>query len=93
MSELLPDERGYFGKYGGRFVPETLMSVLDELTKAYKKAKADTAFWVEFESMIGLMLEVGLALLLVGFVLVFCFALMSSAHSGAASASPFLSWN
>ncbi|MBM4432626.1 MAG: tryptophan synthase subunit beta [Chloroflexi bacterium] len=47
----LPDDRGYFGDYGGRFVPETLMSVLDELTVAYKKAKADAAFWAEFESM------------------------------------------
>ncbi len=51
MSRLLPDERGYFGDYGGRFVPETLMSVLDELTKAYDSAKADPAFWAEYEAM------------------------------------------
>jgi len=51
MSALLPDERGYFGDYGGRFVPETLMSVLDELTAAYKEAKADAAFWSGFEAL------------------------------------------
>jgi len=48
---LLPDNRGYFGDYGGRFVPETLMPVLDELTTAYNQAKADSAFWAEFESL------------------------------------------
>jgi len=48
---LLPDDRGYFGKYGGRFVPETLMPVLDELTIAYKQAKVDAAFWAEFDSL------------------------------------------
>jgi tryptophan synthase beta chain len=47
----LPDERGYFGDYGGKFVPETLMPVLDELTKAYKEAKADKTFWAEFEAL------------------------------------------
>jgi tryptophan synthase beta chain len=48
---LLPDERGYFGEYGGQFVPETLMPVLDDLAAAYKKAKTDAAFWAEFESL------------------------------------------
>jgi tryptophan synthase beta chain len=48
---LLPDERGYFGNYGGRFVPETLVPALDELAAAYKEARADDAFWAEFESM------------------------------------------
>lgn len=48
---MLPDERGYFGGYGGQFIPETLMPVLDELTKAYSQAKADPAFWTEFESL------------------------------------------
>jgi tryptophan synthase beta chain len=47
----LPDERGYFGDYGGKFVPETLMPVLDELSTAYKAAKADKAFWSEFEAL------------------------------------------
>jgi len=48
---MLPDERGYFGDYGGKFVPETLMPVLDELVTAYKEAKADKAFWSEFEAL------------------------------------------
>lgn len=47
----LPDERGYFGDYGGKFVPETLMPVLDELVTAYKEAKADKAFWSELETL------------------------------------------
>jgi len=48
---LLPDEKGYFGEYGGRFVPETLVPVLDELTKAYEEVKADSSFWAEFASL------------------------------------------
>jgi len=47
----LPDNRGYFGDYGGQFVPETLMPVLQELTAAYKAARADAAFWAEFDSL------------------------------------------
>lgn len=48
---MLPDSKGYFGDYGGRFVPETLIPVLDELTAAYEEAKADAAFWAEFDSL------------------------------------------
>ena len=40
----LPDERGYFGEYGGRFVPETLVPALDELTAAYHEAMSDPEF-------------------------------------------------
>ena len=40
----LPDARGRFGAYGGKYVPETLMYALDELEAAYTKACADTAF-------------------------------------------------
>jgi tryptophan synthase beta chain len=47
----LPDARGYFGKYGGRFVPETLMPALAELEKAYAEAMADPAFRDEFERL------------------------------------------
>ena len=47
----MTDERGYFGDYGGQFVPETLMPVLDELTEAYKKAKDDKDFWRQFETL------------------------------------------
>ncbi len=48
---MLPDDRGYFGDYGGRFVPETLVPALDELAAAYREAKDDAAFWAEFESL------------------------------------------
>jgi tryptophan synthase beta chain len=48
---LLPDNRGYFGTYGGRFVPETLVPALDELTAAYEQAKADASFWAEFDAL------------------------------------------
>ena len=47
----LPDSRGYFGQFGGRFVPETLMPALDELETAYEKAKHDPSFWAEFDSL------------------------------------------
>jgi tryptophan synthase beta chain len=47
----LPDDRGYFGSYGGRFVPETLMPTLDELSAAYSEAKADPGFWAEFDRL------------------------------------------
>lgn len=40
-------KKGYFGKYGGRFVPETLMPALMELEKAYLKSKKDRAFQKE----------------------------------------------
>lgn len=43
-SHTLPDERGYFGAYGGRFVPETLIPALDELLAAYESARADAKF-------------------------------------------------
>jgi tryptophan synthase beta chain len=46
---LLPDERGYFGEYGGRFVPETLLPALNELTTAYNKARTDADFWAKFD--------------------------------------------
>ncbi|HEX2621417.1 MAG TPA: pyridoxal-phosphate dependent enzyme, partial [Phototrophicaceae bacterium] len=40
----VPDEHGYYGEYGGRFVPETLMPAIDELTAAYHEAMADSNF-------------------------------------------------
>ena len=45
----LPDARGHFGPYGGRFVPETLMHPLQELAAEYRRAWADPAFHAEFE--------------------------------------------
>ncbi len=43
-----PDERGYWGEFGGRFVPETLMSPLEELTAAYFAVRDDADFQAEF---------------------------------------------
>ncbi len=39
-----PDDQGWFGPYGGRFVPETLMPALAELEEAYRDARKDSAF-------------------------------------------------
>ena len=46
-----PDKRGYFGQYGGKFVPETLMPALSELQKAYTDALADADFQEEFNRL------------------------------------------
>ena len=39
-----PDRRGYFGRYGGRFVPETLVAPIEELERAYLEAREDERF-------------------------------------------------
>ncbi|MBN1692799.1 MAG: tryptophan synthase subunit beta [Dehalococcoidales bacterium] len=46
--QIRPDSSGYFGKYGGKFVPETLMTALDELESAYEEAVADPEFQRQF---------------------------------------------
>ncbi len=46
-----PDERGRYGSYGGRFVPETLMGPLEELEEAYRQAIQDPAFQAELEDL------------------------------------------
>ena len=48
----LPDERGRFGPYGGRYVPEMLRPPLEDLTAAYAEAKNDPAFTREFERLL-----------------------------------------
>jgi tryptophan synthase beta chain len=47
-----PDAGGKFGPYGGRFVPETLMPVLDELIEAYEELRADPSFRAEYEHLL-----------------------------------------
>jgi tryptophan synthase beta chain len=47
-----PDGNGHFGPYGGRFVPEALMSALDELAAAYEKARTDDAFQAELSGLL-----------------------------------------
>ena len=51
MEPRLPDERGYFGQFGGRFVPEVLMTALEELTHSYEEASSDPNFWEEFHRL------------------------------------------
>jgi tryptophan synthase beta chain len=47
-----PDERGYFGEYGGRFVPETLVAPIEELTAGYLAARADPGFQEELAHLL-----------------------------------------
>ncbi len=47
-----PDALGHWGVYGGRFVPETLMAPLEELTAAYEAARGDSEFRAEFEGLL-----------------------------------------
>jgi tryptophan synthase beta chain len=47
-----PDARGYFGAYGGRFVPETLVAPIEELTAGYFAARADTGFRDELDRLL-----------------------------------------
>ncbi|WP_041451642.1 tryptophan synthase subunit beta [Hoyosella subflava] len=46
-----PDTRGHFGDYGGRFVPEALMAVIEEVTAEYEKARADDTFLNELDRL------------------------------------------
>ena len=48
----LPDRHGFFGRFGGRFVPETLMAALDELESAYRKVKRDREFKRELDGVL-----------------------------------------
>ncbi len=52
MSGFDADERGWFGDFGGRFMPEALVAALDELTDAWQQAMADPAFLAEFEAVL-----------------------------------------
>ncbi len=52
FKDKYPDSRGYFDKYGGRFVPETLMPVLIEMENAYLEAKNDPEFLGELNDIL-----------------------------------------
>jgi tryptophan synthase beta chain len=45
--------QGRFGPYGGRYVPETLVAALDDLTLLYEASRADPRFWAEYEALLG----------------------------------------
>ncbi len=47
-----PDDRGHFGQFGGRYVAETLMPLILDLDREYKRAKADPAFQAEFDDLL-----------------------------------------
>jgi tryptophan synthase beta chain len=47
-----PDEHGHWGKFGGRYVPETLVAPLDELTNEFMRAREDQNFWRELNHLL-----------------------------------------
>ncbi|MDQ6826544.1 MAG: tryptophan synthase subunit beta, partial [Candidatus Eremiobacteraeota bacterium] len=47
---MKPDRRGYFGNFGGRFVPEVLINALRQLEASIDDAFADPKFWQEYEA-------------------------------------------
>ncbi|HEX2834353.1 MAG TPA: tryptophan synthase subunit beta [Thermoanaerobaculia bacterium] len=48
----LPDRHGFFGRFGGKFVPETLMAALDEFERAYRKLSKDKEFRRELQDVL-----------------------------------------
>jgi len=61
-----PDETGKFGKYGGRFAPEVLMSALEELERAFRKFHADKGFNEELNYLLRWMFQAVLKTLQAG---------------------------
>lgn len=51
-AQVLPDETGKFGTYGGKFVPEILITALEELEVAYEEARYDPQFQSEYEQLL-----------------------------------------
>lgn len=51
-TEALPDASGHYGTFGGRFVPETLVAALNELTAEYERAKKDQKFQTELKQLL-----------------------------------------
>lgn len=49
---MQPDSRGYFGAFGGRFVPEVLVGALEALEQALAQAVADPSFWSEYHAIL-----------------------------------------
>ncbi|MGA7640395.1 MAG: hypothetical protein WCB00_25910, partial [Candidatus Acidiferrales bacterium] len=52
IPQLVPDSRGRYGPFGGRYVPETLMAPLEELERAYAAACADGRFQAELDELL-----------------------------------------
>ncbi|AXX91770.1 tryptophan synthase subunit beta [Malaciobacter molluscorum LMG 25693] len=51
-SKFDPDENGHFGIFGGKYVPETLIPILEDLEKEYKKYRFDKQFWSEVNALL-----------------------------------------
>ncbi|HOL14311.1 MAG TPA: pyridoxal-phosphate dependent enzyme, partial [Bacillota bacterium] len=49
---MLPDQKGYYGEFGGSFVPAEVQKVLDEIAQCYLECKDDPQFQKEFEDLI-----------------------------------------
>jgi tryptophan synthase beta chain len=47
-----PDSNGHWGKFGGRYVPETLVAPLEELTSEFMRARGDQSFWRELNLLL-----------------------------------------
>ncbi len=47
-----PDKKGYFGKFGGKFVPEILIPALEELESAFQTAIKDDTFWADYHRLL-----------------------------------------
>ncbi len=52
VDSVVPDTRGRYGPYGGRYVPETLMAPLEELERVYADASADPAFHAQLDTLL-----------------------------------------
>ena len=52
VSRRDPDSRGYFGEFGGRFVPETLVEPVEQLERAYLEVREDPAFAAELARLL-----------------------------------------
>ena len=52
IARSVPDDRGRFGRFGGRYVPETLVPALEELAAAYATARADASFQAELDILL-----------------------------------------
>jgi tryptophan synthase beta chain len=49
---LIPSAAGYFGAFGGKFIPEALVAAVDEVAAEYEKAKGDPAFAAELNELL-----------------------------------------
>ena len=52
MAYKQPDKNGFYGRFGGRFVPETLMTAVLELEEAYRESQADPSFQAELDQLL-----------------------------------------